>query len=234
MYRKLIEPKLSESLIIGGLLALIGGGLDAYTYTTRGGVFAFAQTGNILLLSIHIFDLDYHEALRYVWPIFAFMIGTYVGLEIKHFFAKLRMRRSIRINEQQILLLINAGLLLVIGWIPLGEMDFIANLIVSFVCAMQLQTITRLKGRNFMSTMQTGNLRLGVINFFNFRVTHSLYDLSSAGLYFLIIAIFISGASFCTYLVHMIGKWAILFPFALTCLIALILFLEETPKKNTK
>lgn len=44
----------SESFPIGVLLALTGGFLDAYTYVSRGGVFANAQTGNMVLLGIRL------------------------------------------------------------------------------------------------------------------------------------------------------------------------------------
>lgn len=37
---------------LGVLLALVGGGLDAYTFISRGGVFAGAQTGNVVLLGV--------------------------------------------------------------------------------------------------------------------------------------------------------------------------------------
>ena len=45
-----------ETFRVAALLALVGGFLDAYIYILRGGVFANAQTGNmVLLLSlIHI------------------------------------------------------------------------------------------------------------------------------------------------------------------------------------
>ena len=43
---------LHERMEIGILLALAGGFLDAYTYITCGGVFANAQTGNIVLMGI--------------------------------------------------------------------------------------------------------------------------------------------------------------------------------------
>ena len=43
--------QMSETVLIGSLLALAGGFLDAYTYICRGGVFANAQTGNIVLFS---------------------------------------------------------------------------------------------------------------------------------------------------------------------------------------
>ena len=48
------EFQRSESFAAAALLALSGGLLDACTYLCRGGVFANAQTGNIVLLSQHI------------------------------------------------------------------------------------------------------------------------------------------------------------------------------------
>ena len=49
---KIREKQMSENFILGIMLALTGGFLDAYTYITRGGVFANAQTGNIVLMAI--------------------------------------------------------------------------------------------------------------------------------------------------------------------------------------
>ena len=50
--------QMSETILIGSLLALAGGFLDAYTYICRGGVFANAQTGNIVLFSMHLCQMD--------------------------------------------------------------------------------------------------------------------------------------------------------------------------------
>ena len=58
------------------LLALTGGILDAYTYLTRGGVFANAQTGNIVLLGVYLAQGEYSRAARYVIPIAAFAVGV--------------------------------------------------------------------------------------------------------------------------------------------------------------
>ena len=47
--------QISESIELGIILALAGGFMDVYSYIGRDHVFANAQTGNILLLSlIHI------------------------------------------------------------------------------------------------------------------------------------------------------------------------------------
>ena len=46
---KRAHGQMSESLLLGVLLAVAGGFFDAYTYLCRGKVFANAQTGNIVL-----------------------------------------------------------------------------------------------------------------------------------------------------------------------------------------
>ena len=51
-----------ETFRVAALLAVVGGVLDAYTYILRGGVFANAQTGNIVLLGVHVADGDYRQA----------------------------------------------------------------------------------------------------------------------------------------------------------------------------
>lgn len=66
------EFQRSESFAAAALLALSGGLLDAYTYLCRGGVFANAQTGNMVLLAIRAAEGKWQEAGRYLIPILAF------------------------------------------------------------------------------------------------------------------------------------------------------------------
>ena len=44
------SKQMSDSMLLGVVLTLAGGFQDAYSYNGRGGVFANAQTGNIVLL----------------------------------------------------------------------------------------------------------------------------------------------------------------------------------------
>ena len=85
---KLRLEKASESYLVGVLLAIAGGYLDVYTYICRGGVFANAQTGNIVLLGINVADKNWDKILFYMYPILAFMAGILisgdVGGEIRH------------------------------------------------------------------------------------------------------------------------------------------------------
>ena len=64
---KLRLEKASESYLVGVLLAIAGGYLDVYTYICRGGVFANAQTGNIVLLGISMADQNWDKILFYIY-----------------------------------------------------------------------------------------------------------------------------------------------------------------------
>ena len=69
------KVQMSESIELGIILALAGGFMDAYSYICRGEVFANAQTGNMLLLGIHISQGEWALALRYLCPVAAFAAG---------------------------------------------------------------------------------------------------------------------------------------------------------------
>ena len=75
--------QMSESLLLGGLLAVAGGFFDAYTYVCRGGVFANAQTGNIVLLGLELAERQWLRALTYLLPILAFAFGVMVAVRVK-------------------------------------------------------------------------------------------------------------------------------------------------------
>ena len=83
------KGQMSDSLLTALFVVLSGGFQDAYTYVCRGKVFANAQTGNIVLMSTHLFDGHYGESLRYMIPIVAFLMGTFfaeaVHSRLKHY-----------------------------------------------------------------------------------------------------------------------------------------------------
>ena len=55
------KKQMSESFLTAAFLSVSGGLQDMYTYISRGHVFANAQTGNIVLLSQHIFAENWAE-----------------------------------------------------------------------------------------------------------------------------------------------------------------------------
>ena len=71
--------QMSDSMLTAFFIILSGGLQDAYTYCCRGKVFANAQTGNIVLLSTHLFEGDWGQVLRYLVPVLAFLLGIYIA-----------------------------------------------------------------------------------------------------------------------------------------------------------
>ena len=72
------KQQMSETHLLGLLLALVGGFLDAYTYICRGHVFANAQTGNLVLLGVYLTNGDWSKAFHYFMPVLAFVLGILI------------------------------------------------------------------------------------------------------------------------------------------------------------
>ena len=152
---KPFHGQMSDSFRAAICIILSGGFQDAYTYMCRGEVFANAQTGNIVLLSTALFQREWAVVLKYLIPVLSFLIGTAVAEEIH-----IRLKCYERLHWRQIILLGEIVLLLVVGFLP-PSVEALANALVSFVCAMQVQTFHKVRGHAYASTMCIGNLRAG-------------------------------------------------------------------------
>lgn len=145
--------QMSESFVVGILLCLCGGFQDAYTYVCRDKVFANAQTGNIVLLGNHLAQMDWSGAVRYAVPILAFTAGIFVAQKVHFHFGK-----SEKIHWRQLILLLEIVVLFAAGFFPIG-MSLPANALISFSCAMQVDSFRKIRGNAMATTMCIGNLR---------------------------------------------------------------------------
>ena len=71
--------QMSDSFLMSAFIILSGGLQDAYTYCCRDKVFANAQTGNIVLMSTHLFAGDRADVFRYFVPVISFMAGIFAA-----------------------------------------------------------------------------------------------------------------------------------------------------------
>lgn len=179
---------MSESFLIAGILSISGGLQDAYTYMYRGKVFANAQTGNIVLLAQNLVDRNWSVALRYFSPLLFFALGV-AAAECIH----MRYQKAQRIHWRQLVLAIEILLLFAVGFFP-NEMDLLANAMVSFACAMQVQAFRKVNGYAFASTMCIGNLRSGTAALSVYFRERKSKQLEQAMYYFGIIFMFALGA----------------------------------------
>lgn len=101
--------QMSESLPVGLLLALAGGILDSYTYLNRGQVFATAETGNLVLLGIHLAQGELGRVLSCLFPILAFALGvlTTEGLRRRLSSGRVHWRQPILAAECLVILVVS-------------------------------------------------------------------------------------------------------------------------------
>lgn len=195
MDNKIILPKLnktgqvSESILLGTLLSLSGGFMDAYTYIGRGGVFANAQTGNILLLGVNLSEGRWDMALRYFLPVFAFVFGIALSDMLRFRFKD----DPGVIHWRQITILAAALNLVFVGFIP-QALNLLANCLVSFSCGIQVESFRKIHGTSMATTMCIGNLRAATEYFTEYAIGHNLQSGRKAGLFLGMIVVFVVGA----------------------------------------
>ena len=78
--------QMSDATVTMIFLTLSGGFQDAYTLLMRDGVFANAQTGNIVLMTGRIVHGDYANALHYLVPLTAFALGVLAAERLRAHF----------------------------------------------------------------------------------------------------------------------------------------------------
>jgi len=156
---------MSESAAVVAVLCISGGFQDAYTFNCRDGVFANAQTGNMVLMGQNFAMGNWQLGVRYLLPVLAFAVGIYAAEKIRRGFGQSR-----RIHWRQVVALSEAFLLFGVGFLP-QETNMLANMLVSFVCAMQVQSFRKLNGNSYATTMCIGNLRTATELWCSYRST---------------------------------------------------------------
>ena len=217
--------QMSEAFITALFLSVSGGLQDVYTYLYRGKVFANAQTGNIVLLSTHLFEGDWGQALRYLVPVLAFLLGIYIAECVHRHF-----KRMEKVHWRQLIILAEIVLLAAVGFLP-ETLNTTANAVVSFVCAMQVQTFRKVRGHAYASTMCIGNMRSGTEALCVYFHTHDREVLKKALTYFGVIGIFAVGAGLGSVLTARFAEKGIWVSCLLLAVSFLMMFVREEEKK---
>ena len=216
-----LHPQMSESLLTASLIILSGGLQDAYTYICRGKVFANAQTGNIVLFSAYLFEGNFSRCLHYLVPLLAFMVGIFAAECIHRHYKYME-----KVHWRQLIVLAEIVLLFIVGFLP-QEVNTFANALVSFVCAMQVQTFRKVRGHAYASTMCIGNMRSGTEALCVYFHTREPEVLQKALTYFGVIGLFAVGAGFGALLTHALAERGIWVSCALLTVSFLFMFIHE-------
>ena len=213
--------QMSEAFITSVFLALSGGFQDAYTYFTRDEVFSNAQTGNVVLMSQHFMLGEWQRGLHYLIPLLAFAGGVFFADCVQG-----KFKYANRLHWRQGILLLEILILFGVGFIP-QNYNMLATTLVSFSCAMQVQTFRKVGGYSYASTMCIGNLRSGTAALSAYMRDRRPEQVRQAMYYFGIILFFAVGAGIGGNLSMRLGFKAIWISSAILAISFLLMFIEE-------
>ena len=125
----------------------------------------------------------------------------------------------------------NIVLLAAVGFLP-ETLNTTANAVVSFVCAMQVQTFRKVRGHAYASTMCIGNMRSGTEALCVYFHTREREVLHKALTYFGVIGLFAVGAGLGALLAALLAERGIWVSCALLAVSFLIMFIREEEKKK--
>ena len=212
------EQKLFRRYGVSLALATVGGFLEAYTYVTRDGVFANAQTGNIARMGLNLAQGNILLTLRYLIPVIAFMAGVTLSLQL----------RRLRQDWERIILLLEIALLFLVGLIPTGSLNMLATVTVSFVCALQVESFRKFGENAFASTMCTGNLRIATEHLNRYFADKSRTELNTALQYYGIDLVFACAVLVGYWVTSAFGVRAVWFSLLIPAALLVLLRREET------
>ena len=224
--KKKRRGQMSEAFCTAMFLSLSGGLQDVYTYLFRGKVFANAQTGNIVLMAVHAFAGEWGRVLHYLVPLCFFALGVFAA-ELMH----QKLQNLQRLHWRQLVVLCEIVMLFVVGFFP-QEWNLMANALVSFACAMQVQTFRKVNGYAFASTMCIGNMRSGMQYLYTGLHTKDRAVLRRAMQYFAVIALFAVGAAAGSLLTIHFGNRVIWFCCASLLVSLSFMFIREDIEEN--
>lgn len=197
------KVQLSESFMTVVFLVLSGGFQDAYTYFNRDHVFSNAQTGNLVIMSEHFMTGRWKEGFMYLFPLCSFVLGVILAEQLEGRFNKIK-----KINWCQGIVLIEMAILFVVGFIP-ADFNTVATSMVSFSCAMQVQSFRKVNNYPYASTMIIGNTKSAAASLSEFLRSKNIEVLKKSLTYFGVIFVFFIGAGLGGVLSPKIGMGAI-------------------------
>ncbi|MFZ2529219.1 MAG: YoaK family protein [Rhodococcus sp. (in: high G+C Gram-positive bacteria)] len=212
----------STSLRFALVLTLVGGYLDAYTFITRDGVFANAQTANVILMGIDLSEAKWQGALAHMFPILAFLAGIGVAMLIKTGRIERRIARPLRWTTG-----LQATILVVVGFVPTGVPAAAVTVPIAFVAALQMGLYRTIGDLTYMSIATTGNLMRLTEAGFRVVVEHDHTARPHAVVYASICAVFAVGAVFGAVVSQWIGVRSAWVPAAILVVALLLFYLDD-------
>lgn len=193
------------------VLMFVAGFYGAFTYSIRGGVFCNAQTANFVLFAMAMGSARWEDALYYLLPMTAYLIGAIVSEAIPK-----PVKQTHIMRWDTLLILIEMIAVMILGLLPESAPYQISQVTVNFICSMQYNTFRQAQGLPMSTTFCTNHLRqLGVAIVKNIRKGGDSDQETRIAEHFKMLGVFVIGGVISTVLCrYFLGRaiWAALIP----------------------
>lgn len=136
------------------ILMVVAGFFGAYTYLLRGNVFCNAQTGNVVLMGMALGAGKWSEALYYLIPISAYLMGAFVSELLPN-----PIKHRLPIRWDTLLIAIEMLVVLGLGFVPESAPVQISQVAINFIASMQYNTFRQAEGVPMATTFATNHIR---------------------------------------------------------------------------
>lgn len=136
------------------ILIVIAGFFGAYTFLLRGNVFCNAQTGNVVLMGMALGAKKWNEALYYLIPISAYLMGAFISELLPGM-----IKRCLQIRWDTLLIAIEMLVVLGLGFVPESAPVQISQVAINFIASMQYNTFRQAEGIPMATTFATNHIR---------------------------------------------------------------------------
>ena len=202
-----------EQLMFCLLLTLVGGFFDAYTFVNCGGIFANAQTGNLIFVGIGLINGDLYEVRHYLIPVLSFIVGVLVSKYIESKYKELSIFKHI----YMLLFIQIIALTFIFFKGSLFALD-IRPIVISFVCAIQFDGFRKVNNLVFASVFCTGNLRSMSEHLYKYVILKNKESKIPLFIYSSVIGVFLSGVLLGAAMSKFFLNKAILVPLFIICI----------------
>ena len=162
----------------------VGGFFGCYAVLIHSGVMGNAQTVNLIELLLDALRGDLHAVLLHLGALVLYVLGTMLTVLLPHWWGW---------DMHYVSPVITAAAAMAVAFLP-ETLNTTANAVVSFVCAMQVQTFRKVRGHAYASTMCIGNMRSGTEALCAYFHTGDKEILHKALTYFGVVLLFALGA----------------------------------------
>lgn len=180
-----MNKKFGTDFVLHEIMSLTGGFLGTYTILSRSGVFASAQTGNVMRMVMALFEGDAFDLIVRMGALAMFALALSVSWLMAHYTS---------CSMEKLCLLVDAAGLTMTALLPQDMNPMLALYPLFIAASFQWGTYSGAGGYNSASTFSTNNLKQCVWGWTEYAVTHEEKAKERAVFYTVTIFMFLTGA----------------------------------------